>query len=121
MAEIIYKIQRKSDGLFSTGGMSPKFDKKGKIWKNRNGVSNHLNLISDRDTKEIYSDCEIITYHVLYHKINKPIQVEDWTVTDATKRRKELNDIRKEKFKEQRKLNELEQLRKRIEELENEK
>ena len=38
----IYKIQRISDGLFSTGGITPDFSKKGKIWSALGHVTSHL-------------------------------------------------------------------------------
>lgn len=43
----IYRIQRISDGLFSTGGANPNFNKKGKIWRNIGFLKNHLNCIKE--------------------------------------------------------------------------
>lgn len=45
MAEqYVYKIRKKSDGLFSTGGSRPRFTKKGKVWASIGHIRNHLNL-----------------------------------------------------------------------------
>lgn len=37
-----YKIQDIDTGLFSCGGYYPRWDKKGKIWKRRSDVNNHI-------------------------------------------------------------------------------
>lgn len=57
----IYKIRRKSDGLFSAGGYSPSWTKKGKIWTTRAALTNHLAMC----TRTNYKDCEIIEYEVV--------------------------------------------------------
>lgn len=79
-----FRIRRKSDGLFSVGGQSPKFTKKGKIWQGLGPLKNHLNLLLQdymrnlrfkRDQKHpyyesyknfdvvfIYQDCELVEY-----------------------------------------------------------
>jgi hypothetical protein len=36
----VYKIRRKSDGKFSTGGYYPRFTVKGKVWNNTSGLHN---------------------------------------------------------------------------------
>jgi hypothetical protein len=37
-----YKIRRKSDGHFSTGGDTPQWSKTGKVWKRISDVKSHL-------------------------------------------------------------------------------
>lgn len=86
---VLYKIRRKSDGLFSTGGHTPRFTKIGKSWK-FGALLNHLTMIRTarirrvegfrhyRDNKpvpnaakifaqipDIYEDCEIITFKIV--------------------------------------------------------
>ncbi len=39
----VYMIRRKTDGLYSTGGMNPQWRKNGKIWT-KAGLKLHLNL-----------------------------------------------------------------------------
>lgn len=39
-----YKIRRTSNGLFSTGGTSPRFNTKGKVWRTMQALSAHLAL-----------------------------------------------------------------------------
>ncbi len=65
----IFKIRRKSDGLFSNGGTSPSFTKKGKIWSTRGGLTNHFHLLASysrgrREAKEFYADCEVVTFEL---------------------------------------------------------
>ena len=61
----IYKIRRRSDGLYSTGGAHPSFSKKGKTWDTLGHVSSHVgnNLGNYGDIKKsipAYVDCELI-------------------------------------------------------------
>jgi hypothetical protein len=72
----VYKIRNKITGLFSTGGMEPKFNKKGKVWNGIGPLKNHLHQFDhvyhyDYDThigyytdetQKVYKDCEIIEY-----------------------------------------------------------
>ena len=45
--DFVYMIRRRADGLFSTGGCSPRFSKKGKEWK-VGALKNHFNLTKQR-------------------------------------------------------------------------
>lgn len=40
----VYKIKDENTGLFSTGGIEPKWTKRGKTWSQLNHVKNHLRL-----------------------------------------------------------------------------
>lgn len=53
----VYKIRRKSDGLFSSGGNWPSFSKKGKEWKQQGHLTNSLN----QARRDLYQDCELVT------------------------------------------------------------
>ena len=48
MISEVYKIRRKTDGLFSSGGTDPSFSKKGKIWNARGHVTSHISQLTDR-------------------------------------------------------------------------
>jgi hypothetical protein len=79
----VYKIRRKSDGLFSTGGTSPTFTKSGKSWASLGALKNHLNQAihrdygyrcysdSKRETVRLfgaflpYMECEIVAYEIV--------------------------------------------------------
>jgi len=92
---IVYKIQRKSDGLFSTGGGRPQFTTKGKVWRNRGGLSNHVkHVVGD---KNIYRDCEIISYEVVETETDR-LSVSDWELTPATIKSNELHEKRRDDY-----------------------
>ena len=70
---IVYKIRRRTDGLFSMGGSTPSFNKKGKIWKQRGHLTSHINQLwnsglsysSSNNTGHVYKDCEIVPYEIV--------------------------------------------------------
>jgi hypothetical protein len=41
---MMYRIRRKVDGLFSTGGGYPRWTKKGKVWNSIGSLKAHLHL-----------------------------------------------------------------------------
>ena len=59
MPPTVYKIRRKSDGLFSTGGTSPTFTKKGKAWSGKGPLHLHL---SQFNNGRVYEGCEIVGF-----------------------------------------------------------
>lgn len=78
---IVYKIYRKTDGLFSMGGSSPRFSKTGKVWKQKGHLTNHLNQVDLRLTrggKHIYSDCEIIPYELKEVQTGPGFTIEEY-------------------------------------------
>ena len=68
--QLVYKIRRATDGLFSTGGTVPSFNKKGKTWSHRGHVSSHLSQLSDKQKSHSYKDCEVVAYEILYNLFN---------------------------------------------------
>lgn len=72
---IVYKIRRKSDGLFSKGGSTPSFSKIGKIWKQKGHLTSHVNQLWNNGLgyrnhthpyqKHVYEDCEIVSYEIV--------------------------------------------------------
>lgn len=82
---VIYKIRRKSDGLFSTGGWNPTFSKTGKTWNRKGDLSNHFALMCDQyytklrktDMNDVYEGCEIVAIEVVATEKNT-MPVEDW-------------------------------------------
>lgn len=58
----VYKIRHKDTGLFSTGGMQPRWTKHGgKNWNKINYVHSHINqLKTDYTPADIYSRAEIV-------------------------------------------------------------
>lgn len=59
-----YMIRRNSDGLFSTGGMDPRFSKNGKAWSNFGHLRNHLHQFHGYRGEFLkgfpYVDCSIV-------------------------------------------------------------
>lgn len=112
----VYKILRKSDGLYSTGGYGPRFTKTGKTWSNLGGLSNHLNLVyhntayNGRPLNTIYDDCVVMTYKVVLDTQDcSPDYIEN-AKNKAIERHNEAV-IRRAKYEEQRKeLNEKQRL-----------
>ena len=62
----VYKIRRKLDGMFSTGGTSPGFTKFGKIWKQRGHLTSHLNQFAQSWSRnsQVYDNCELVTFEL---------------------------------------------------------
>jgi len=56
---MMIKIKNKN-GLFSRGGYTPSFTKKGKVWSSLGYVKNHLNQINEDEVFDIYSDCILV-------------------------------------------------------------
>lgn len=60
-----FKIRRIKDGTFSTGGMSPRFTKKGKTWNTKQALHAHLGLVSIN----VYTchECELVELQMVDH------------------------------------------------------
>lgn len=68
---IVYKIRRKRDGKYSSGGIWPKFSTKGKSWSQKNHITSHLNVVRN---KRVYNDCEIVTFELTEKEVDsKPV------------------------------------------------
>lgn len=60
----VWKIRRKSDGLFSTGGTWPSFTKKGKEWKTLSALSSHI--VQSHRHYDGYHDGDLEIVHYEY-------------------------------------------------------
>lgn len=105
----VYKIRRKSDGLYSTGGMQPSFSKKGKVWNNRGALTNHFNLVTYR---RVYDNCEVVTVEVTAIEADTE-DASAWTAAIANKKLKLEQDRKaaREAAREQQELAELRRLK----------
>lgn len=56
----IYKIRDKQTGLFSTGGLYPKWSKIGKVWKTQGNLKSHLNMLQECGFLSQYNNTEVI-------------------------------------------------------------
>lgn len=71
--EKLYRIRKKSDGLYSNGGSYPKFSKMGKFWRKQHLMS-HLTLVSGKSFGiEAYKDCEIVQYRLVEEETDRDI------------------------------------------------
>lgn len=67
----IFKIRRKYDGLFSTGGTYPMFNERGKTWNGLGAVRNHINLCTesanrgDKRLQQYLSDIELVEFEIV--------------------------------------------------------
>lgn len=75
MTEKYWKIKQTSTGLFSMGGSDPRFNKTGKIWKQKGHLTSHLNQIS-RFSIHKYNNCEIIEYEVKPKEVSRTSVME---------------------------------------------
>ena len=64
----VFKIRRKTDGLFSSGGGYPSFGKRGKIWTNIGHIKNHLQVVGK--CIERYKDCELVCYELTEKEVS---------------------------------------------------
>ena len=85
-----YKIRK--DGLFSTGGSTPRFSKVGKTWNAIGPFNAHLTLVySNRrllNNKCIYDGAEVLVYEMVQREV-MPVQV----LMDERKQKKEKRDV----------------------------
>lgn len=86
----IFKIKR-ADGMFSSGGVFPKFRKRGKIWSQRNHLTNHLRQVKNID--KVYKDCTIIIYEVTETELGAYISINDYIAEIQEKMPKKKNFV----------------------------
>jgi hypothetical protein len=112
-ASFIYKIRRRSDGLFSSGGTCPSFSKKGKVWTARGHVTSHLSQFGDSNKKLYYKDCEVVCIEI-QEVDTDTIDVFEWKPTESTIRAKELEELRHVERERKHKLEEIARLEKQL-------
>jgi hypothetical protein len=96
MATYIYKIRSKKTGEYSMGGTDGQFNKKGKIWKQRNHLSSHINQLSSRGRKSYQDhDAEIELLEI----IEIPVEVTSVSVwvSESQQRRAEKEAAQRER------------------------
>lgn len=59
----LYRI-RNTEGLYSTGGSSPKFTKRGKIWTNIGHVKSHIHMLDKYGRATYRNECHLQTYFI---------------------------------------------------------
>lgn len=112
---IVYKIQRKSDGLYSKGGTSVQFAEKGKTWNARGHVTLHLSQL-DKYEKQKYVGCSVVEFEIVETAVDE-IPVLEWKPTKETLRAKELQEQRRLEYLKQEKQREIENLQRKLDQL----
>lgn len=88
----VYKIKRKSDGFFSTGGSSPRFNNKGKVWKKLGHLNSHLSQIKE----DVYKDCEIV-FIIIEENIDENNSIDLNSLIQERKILKQKKDLENER------------------------
>lgn len=87
----VFKIRSKTTGMFSTGGQSPGWSKKGKTWNQRGHVSTHLSGLY-RTGRETYRDNQAEVVECVIREENVGVTpVSEWiSAVEQRKADKEL-------------------------------
>jgi septin family protein len=109
----VYKIRRKSDGLFSTGGENPSFNKRGKTWSARGHITSHLSQLSSKTKNLYYNNCEVVCFEIEQFE-SSATDVLEWKPTEKTIRAKELQAQRELELQIRRDLSKIERLQKEL-------
>lgn len=112
---IVYKIQRKSDGLYSKGGTTVRFAEKGKTWNARGHVTLHLTQL-DKYEKQKYAGCSVVGFEIVETVVGE-VPVNEWMPTKETLRAKELQEQRRLEYRKEEKQREIENLQRKLDEL----
>lgn len=109
---IVFKIRSKTTGLYSTGGQSPGWSKKGKTWNQRGHVTTHLSGLY-RTGRETYRDnqaevveCVIREENIGVTPVSEWIAAADQRKADKETARKLASDerMRQQRFAEYQRL-----------------
>ena len=100
---IVYKIRRKTDGLFSVGGSTPDFNKVGKIWKQKGHLTSHLSQLwggtGSYNNQHVYQDCEIVPYELTETQVGPGFTIFEYL--DERKRKQEQEDAERKKRRDE--------------------
>ena len=88
----MFKI-RNIEGLFSTGGTYPSFNKKGKTWTQRGHITSHLSQLREYEKKAMYAGCTVVEFEMI--EVGEVSEVLDWQPLPSTVRAKELEEQRR--------------------------
>lgn len=110
MNQKVYKI-RNADGLFSTGGSSPRWDKKGKTWSGLGPLKLHLDMFQEPSRQAFYKGAIVCCYELRLVELER-LSAED-VLKEQNARRKKREDEYKARYRAEQEAAE----RKRLEEL----
>lgn len=90
----VFKIRSKTTGLFSTGGQSPGWSKKGKTWNMRGHISTHLvGLYTTGRAEYRKHDAEVIECIIREENV-ATVPVSEW-IADVERRKADKENARK--------------------------
>ena len=90
----VFKIRSKTTGLFSTGGQSPGWSKKGKTWNMRGHISTHLSGLY-RTGRETYTNHQAEVVECIIREENvATVPVSEW-IADVERRKADKETARK--------------------------
>jgi hypothetical protein len=98
--DVAYQIKRDKDGMFSRGGQTPIFGKKGKVWRSKSALSLHLNYFRPDERHFPYNSCIIIETFLNGDRdsiVNTYNPIE-W-INDVGNRREEKEERNRDKLK----------------------
>jgi len=101
--QVIYKIRHRCDGLFSTGGHYPKWEKNGKSWTKLGYLRRHLSEVGLARARQIYEDCDVIEYRMV-EGANWPMDSEIQDAIDKRDKKIEAQRKRHQEYIEKKKI-----------------
>lgn len=106
-SESYFKILRPMDGQFSTGGNTPGFSNRGKVWRNIGFLKNHLNQLHVDELRK-YDKCVII--QLVTQEFEEGRRPVSHLVDEMLQRRSDKEQASKRAHEAHQKKRELEQL-----------
>jgi hypothetical protein len=106
--ETIFKIRNRTTHLFSRGGVNPKFDTKGKVWRGIGPIKNHLNVV--HNAGKVYWGCEVVK--ILVHTEDAEVTPVLDLIEEQDKKRADKQQAREEQNRKFRESQERDTLRK---------
>ena len=101
LEETRFKIRRRSDGLFSSGGGYPRFSKKGKVWNKIGYLRRHLSMFAAQTLRQYYGGCEIVEFKVeISETRTQSIGNEIREIADKRRREQEKRAEQTRRYKE---------------------
>jgi hypothetical protein len=86
----MFKIRDRETGLFSSGGMSPRWRVEGKVWKKKQHVSSHFNHVDIN----FYEDADVVEFEMREVSVKSAL---DWT--SQQRERAKVREAREQKWR----------------------
>lgn len=90
----LYKIRDPATGLYSMGGVDPRWTKKGKVWTNIGHLKNHLRQVGSwgntPSRRKVYVGCEVVVIEVVEDELERfPVMdlIDEQDASDEAKKK----------------------------------